>query len=231
MKKTEQKTVGEIVAEDYRASQVFRSLGLDFCCGGGRSLEDACRSKNINIDQVLEELSSLKNSTSTEPNYNEWELDFLVDYIVQNHHSFVRKMLPEIYFYAEKVAGRHGASHPELYEIARVVRELGKELDDHLTKEEVGVFPAIRELVQNPQKKKVEQKIMNDLEDEHETAGELMAIIEELSNGFIPPDGACASYQILFKNLEAFNTDLHKHVHLENNILFPKALALGERVN
>ncbi len=231
MKNLKQMTVGEIVAEDYRASQVFRSKGLDFCCGGGKSLEDACSSKNIDIEQVVEELSLLQHTISAEPNYNEWGLDFLVDYIEQNHHRFVRKMLPEIYFYAEKVAGRHGVNHPELLEIVSVVRELGAELDDHLTKEETGVFPAIKELVRNHEKIQIGQNTMETLEDEHETAGELMARIEKLTNGFTPPEGACASYQILFKNLEAFSADLHKHVHLENNILFPKALALENRIN
>lgn len=231
MENIEKMTVGEIVAEDYRASQVFRSLGLDFCCGGGKTLEEACRSKKIDLDKVKTEISLLKRTVSDEQNYNDWELDFLVDYIIQNHHSFVRRMLPEVDFYAEKVANRHGQSHPELFEILKVVRQLGPELLEHLKKEEHETFPSIKALVKNPGKDKSEKPMIDVLEEEHEKAGELMAIIEELSNGFTPPAGACASYHLLFKNLEAFKSDLHKHVHLENNILFPKALALEKRVN
>lgn len=231
MENIEKMTVGEIVAEDYRASQVFRSVGLDFCCGGGKTLEEACQSKKIDFDNVKTEILLLKRTVSDEQNYNDWELDFLVDYIIQNHHSFVRRMLPEVDFYAEKVANRHGQSHPELFEILKVVRQLGPELLGHLEKEENETFPSIKALVKNLKKNKSESPMFDVLEEEHEKAGELMAIIEELSNGFTPPEGACASYHLLFKNLEAFKLDLHKHVHLENNILFPKVLALEKSVN
>lgn len=231
MKALKEKTIGEIVAEDFRTSQVFRSFGLDFCCGGKRTLEEACKSSNINPEQVVGELSWLQHTVSAEPIYNEWELDFLVDYIEQNHHRFVKKMLPEIYFYAEKVAGRHGAGHPELLEIGKYVKELVAEMEAHLKKEEEELFPAIKNMVQNEGRAEVALQMLKELEDEHETAGEIMAKIEDLSNGFRPPEGACASYQILYKNLEAFNSDLHKHVHLENNILFPKALALHNSPN
>tara|TARA_R110000868_G_scaffold383578_9_gene650715 strand:- start:6964 stop:7659 length:696 start_codon:yes stop_codon:yes gene_type:complete len=231
MKEIKKMTVGEIVAEDYRASQVFRAAGLDFCCGGGKTLEEACRLKKIDSNKVITEIFLLRKTVSDEQNYNDWKLDFLIDYIIQNHHSFVRRMLPEVVFYAEKVANRHGQNHPELFEILRVVRQLAPELLEHLEKEENDTFPSIKELVNNIGNVKSEKAMFNLLEEEHENAGEMMAIIEELSNGFTPPDGACASYQLLFKNLEAFKSDLHKHVHLENNILFPKALSLVNRVN
>lgn len=226
-----QKPVGQIVAEDYRASQVLRSYGLDFCCGGGRTLEKACNAKKINLDEVVSELKALELADNTEDNYNEWTLDFLVDYIVNNHHSFVRKMLPELNFYAEKVARVHGERDPELYDILQNVRMLQSEMLGHLQKEEEELFPQVKEMVQQKKTGSVKAAIVEALKDEHDKAGELMAQIEALTNGFNPPENACASYRVLFQNLEGFQKDLHKHVHLENNILFPKALQLENRLN
>lgn len=226
-----QKPVGEIVAEDYRTAQVLRSYGLDFCCGGGRTLEKACSSKKIELEQVVAEIEALDLMDNTEDNYNEWSLDFLTDYIVNNHHSFVRKMLPEISFYAEKVARVHGERDPELYDILQNVNLLRSEMLGHLRKEEEELFPQIKELVTQKKTGSVKSAIVEALEEEHDKAGDLMARIEELTNGFNPPSNACASYRVLFQNLEGFQQDLHKHVHLENNILFPKALKLEASLN
>jgi len=231
MKELAQRTVGEIVAEDYRASQVFRAKGLDFCCGGKKTLSSVCEAKNVELDEVLRELKVLQNLETEQHNFNDWNLDFLADYIVQNHHNFVRKMLPELNFYAEKVARVHGDSHPELVEIFEKVKQLSYELIDHLEKEEEDLFPQIKELVQQHKVGSVKEALLDVLEDEHEKAGELMFEIETLSNNFTPPENACASYRVLFQNLEGFQKDLHKHVHLENNILFPKALELEKRLN
>lgn len=231
MKNISQKPVGEIVAEDYRTAQVLRSFGLDFCCGGGKTLEKACISKKIKIDQVINELESLKSASGTEHNYNEWALDFLADYIVNNHHSFVRKMLPELAFYADKVSRVHGDRDPELNEIKELVYVLRQEMMAHLQKEEEELFPQIKELVRENKTGSVKAAIVEALEDEHDSAGEIMAQIEALTNGFNPPSNACSSYRVLFQNLQGFQDDLHKHVHLENNILFPKALDLEKRLN
>lgn len=226
MQTLSQQPVGQIVANDYRAASVLRSYGLDFCCGGGKTLEKACAAKNIDPDEVVSELKALNMTDNTGDNYNEWELDFLVDYIVNNHHSFVLRALPEINFYAEKVARVHGQNHPELLDILQRVRLLSQEMAGHLQKEEEDLFPQIKEMVQNQKIGTVKKEIVKALEDEHDKAGELMKEIEKLTNGFNPPEDACASYRVLFQNLEGFKQDLHKHVHLENNILFPKALQL-----
>ena len=225
------KPVGDIVAEDYRTAQVLRSYGLDFCCGGGKTLEKACRSKKIEIDEVISELESLKDMGGSEHNYNEWSLDFLADYIVNNHHAFVRKMLPELAFYAEKVSRVHGDRDPELNEIRELVYVLQKEMMAHLQKEEDELFPQIKELVRESKTGFVKEAIVEALEDEHDNAGEIMAQIEALTNRFNPPSNACSSYRVLFQNLEGFQKDLHKHVHLENNILFPKALRMEQILN
>ncbi|MBO6571219.1 iron-sulfur cluster repair di-iron protein [bacterium] len=231
MKELAQRTVGEIVAEDYRASQIFRSRGMDFCCGGKKTLSSVCEAKNIELDEVLGELNLLQDLETEQHNFNDWNLDFLVDYIVQNHHNFVRKMLPELNFYAEKVARVHGSNHPELIEIFDKVKKLSYELIDHLEKEEEDLFPQIKDLVQLQKIGSVKESLLDILESEHEQAGELMAEIESLTDNFTPPEGACASYRVLFQNLEGFQKDLHKHVHLENNILFPKAMQLEARMN
>ncbi len=226
-----QKPVGEIVAEDYRTAQVLRSHGLDFCCGGGKTLGKACSSKKVDVEAVINELEALKNTGETEHNYNDWSLDFLTDYLENNHHSFVRKMLPELAFYAEKVSRVHGDRDPELNEIRELVFELRAEMMAHLQKEEEDLFPQIKELVRENKKGSVKDAIVEALEDEHDSAGEIMAQIEALTNGFNPPSNACSSYRVLFQNLQGFQDDLHKHVHLENNILFPKALKLEKRLN
>ncbi|MDR9414971.1 MAG: iron-sulfur cluster repair di-iron protein [Gracilimonas sp.] len=226
-----QKQVGEIVAEDYRKAQVLRSYGLDFCCGGGRTLEKACSSKNIDIEKVIMELEALNEIGKMGDNYNEWSLDFLADYIVNTHHSYVRKMLPEINFYAEKVARVHGERHPELFDILQNVRVLSEEMSGHMEKEEQELFPQVKNLVQKSIKGEVKDSIIEALEEEHDKAGSLMEKIEELTNRFTPPQDACASYRVLFQNLEGFQQDLHKHVHLENNILFPKALKFEASLN
>lgn len=233
-------TVGQIVAEDYRTAQVFRSFGLDFCCGGNKSVEEACSRKGVDLNEVNAALEGLNNTGSNQSNYNEWSLDFLIDYIVNNHHSFVRSKLPEIEFYANKVAKVHGERHPELVEIYQLFMKLKDEITDHLNKEEQILFPYVKELVEAEE----ENYTLADrphfgtaanpvamMEAEHEEAGGIMEQIEELSNNFTPPEDACATCRVLFQNLEGFQDDLHKHVHLENNILFPKALNLEKKLN
>lgn len=225
-----QKSLGQIVADDFRTADIFRSYGLDFCCGGKKSLDESCAEKKIKVEAVLEELNEL-NKSNAENNYNEWGLDFLVDYIVNNHHKYIRTKLPEINFYAEKVARVHGDHHPELLEVFDKVKLLNDELLHHIEEEEEGVFNEIKDLVRRNKKGTVKDAIIEALEDDHEKAGELMETIEKLTDGFNPPEDACASYRVYFQNLEAFQIDLHKHVHLENNILFPKALSLEASLN
>ncbi len=223
--------VGQIVAEDYRASQVFRANGLDFCCGGKVSLAQACDKKGLKLNKIVSELQALNIESGASDNYNDWSLDFLADYIVNNHHSYVRKMLPELNFYAEKVARVHGNSNPELFEVLQKVKAITEEMTAHQEKEESELFPQIKNLVRNGVKGEVKAGIVEALEDEHDKAGELMFDIEDLTQGFTPPAHACTSYRVLFKSLEDFQKDLHKHVHLENNILFPKALELEKSIN
>lgn len=226
------KKVGDIVAESYHAAGVFREFGIDFCCGGGQPLADVCEKKGIQLQSVTEKLELLFESTeSSEHNYNDWAPAFLIDYIINTHHTFVRKKTDEISAYALKVARVHGDRHPENVEIFNKFVELRKELIEHLEAEENTVFPLIKRIGKNIEEGKspaeADLKSLQDeldkMVDDHEGAGSVMAEIRELSNNFTPPQDACATYQILYKNLAGFEEDLHKHVHLENNILFRKA--------
>lgn len=224
--------IGDIVADNYHAAGVFKEFGIDFCCGGGVTLEKACRSKGLNADIVLDKLRQLDlNHVSADQNYNAWEPGFLIDHIEQTHHNFVRSKTSEITGYAAKVARVHGERHPKNVGIYEKFQALSQEMLDHLESEEERVFPLIREIYNNRMNGKTTPEIMvkslrtelSQMEDEHEAAGNLMKEIRELSNDFNPPEDACRTYQILYQNLAGFEADLHKHVHLENNILFKKA--------
>lgn len=226
------KRVGDIVAESYHAAGVFREFGIDFCCGGGQPLADVCEKKGIQLQSVTEKLEQLfASAENSEHNYNDWDPAFLIDYIINTHHSFVRRKTEEISAYALKVARVHGDRHPENVEIFNKFVELSKKLIEHLEAEENIVFPLIKRIDKNIKEGKSPaeadlKSLQNELDkmvDDHEGAGSVMAEIRELSNNFTPPQDACATYQILYKNLAGFEEDLHKHVHLENNILFRKA--------
>lgn len=240
MQTFKEQTVGNIVADDFRTAGVFKKYGLDFCCGGGRKLTEACEKKGLNVEEVIEELQNLTVSADDTQNYSNWSPEFLVDYIINNHHHYVRTKLPEIKAYAKKVAKVHGKTYPELNEMLEVFLKLKDEMLSHLQKEETILFPYIKKLRKAQSNGKsispelqfssAEQAVAM-MKDEHEEAGGLMARLEELSNGFTPPEDACTTFRVYFQNLEAFQNDLHKHVHLENNILFPKALMLEQYLN
>lgn len=233
-------TLGEIATKDLRKAEVFKKYGLDFCCGGKKTVKEACAEKGIDVAQVERELQEADKNPTTRPlPYNDWGLDFLADYIVNTHHSYVRKSLPDLRGYALKVAQVHGDRHPELIPIYKLVEEVNKEMTEHQVKEEKILFPFIKELVhakdrsQSPsvaQFGSVENPI-HMMEDEHEHVGKCMEDIRTLSNNYTLPGDACASYSLLFKMLNDFEEDLHIHIHLENNILFPKAIALEKDLN
>lgn len=227
-------TVGQWVANNYKTSSVFRKHGIDFCCGGGISIQKACEQKGISADQVLAELENASISTSSQENYSSWNLDFLSDYIVNTHHTYVKNALPELRFYAHKVVRVHGERHPELVQILARFEEIDQEMTQHMQKEELVLFPFIKKMVaaqlstqeiEKPAFGSVKNPVKM-MEHEHDSAGRIMEEIQELTSNFTPPDDACTTYRVLFQNLQAFQEDLHKHVHLENNILFPKAIEL-----
>jgi regulator of cell morphogenesis and NO signaling len=225
---TDSRTIAELVTADYRTAGVFRKYGLDFCCGGRKTVSEACEKNQLNTEDVLNELTEIMSEQSAAtPRFNSWTPELLIKFIIDNHHSYVREALNRIPFFIGKVAARHGDTHPENVEIVRLFTELSEEMTTHMASEENEVFPLILSYLNNKEKsgrEKLEQ-LVRDMEEEHSGAGALIAAIREKSNQFTPPEGACNTYHVAYAELEAFEQDLHQHVHLENNILFPKALA------
>lgn len=227
-------TIGEIVAKDLKKAQVFKKFGIDFCCGGKKTVREACTEKGIDVNLVESELQKpVQGVTSGELNYDDWGLDFLADYIVNKHHAYVRKYLPEISRYAAKVAQVHGGHHPELHAIKELFELVNAELSQHMIDEEQVLFPRIKELVQaknmNAPFKTYENSFANlvvETEEEHDRVGRTMEKIRELSANFTIPEDACTSYKLLYTMLEEFESDLFIHIHLENNVLFVKAADL-----
>lgn len=220
-------TIGEIVAADFSAASVFKEAGIDFCCGGKMTLEEACEEKGIELSSLLEKLENKENNKGTVThNFNEWQPGFLCDYIVNVHHTFVRKSLPELVFYTQKIARVHGENHPELREVADLFAQVNSDLLQHMKKEEEKIFPAVKEIYANgsERSRSVIREEINALLGEHEFAGGAIDRINVITGGYRLPEDACNSYRITLEMLEQFEDDLHTHVHLENNILFPKTL-------
>ncbi|MBS1684389.1 MAG: iron-sulfur cluster repair di-iron protein [Bacteroidetes bacterium] len=225
------RTVGELVAEDYRVALIFKNHGIDFCCGGKRTVERACRDKEISVELIETEIFTIQNQGSAENHkFNEWSPSFLVDYIVNIHHAYVNNNLGLITEFANKVAKVHGDQHPENIRIADIWLEIAAELTTHMKKEELMLFPYIRKMESEGKvPKSVFGTVVNPvsmMEAEHESVGDLMKEIQALSNNYTPPATACNTYRVLYAKLKEFQDDLFQHIHLENNILFPKIVKL-----
>lgn len=235
-----EETLGQIAAKDLRKAQILKKYGLDFCCGGKKTVKEACKEKGLDVAKIEQELQQAEKVPDYRSlPYNDWSLDFLADYIVNTHHSYVRKNLPDIKAYAEKVMRVHGNDHTELLRVHQLVEDVHAELTAHLVKEERILFPYIKELVAANNNREplhaahfgsVQQPI-NMMEMEHEMVGKNLAEIREISNNYLLPGDACASYSLLYRMLDEFEDDLHLHIHLENNILFPKALEIEKQLN
>lgn len=230
------KTLAQIVTGNHRTALVFEKYRLDFCCKGKRSLEQACAEQNISVDELLKELEGVTGGNDRSFPMDKLTLSQLADHIVDTHHVYVKRELPQLYAYAERVAFKHGDRHPELIPIFDSVVALREEMTMHMHKEEVILFPRIKELEKSAGQDRGQvavdtgylQAPINMMEEEHDHAGALMSRIRELSSNYTPPHDACTTYRLLFAALQAFEADLHQHVHLENHILFPKAIALAE---
>ncbi|WP_347921826.1 iron-sulfur cluster repair di-iron protein [Pontimicrobium sp. SW4] len=236
MKVKENNTVAEVVVDNIKAAHVFKKYGIDFCCGGGITLEKACKNNNADFDALKAEIEALDTNTNRLYNYDKWELDFLIDHIVNIHHTYVEENIPILLQYANKVAKVHGHHYTEVVKINNLVEAVVKELAAHMKKEELILFPYIKQQVRalkegvkppTPHFGSVNNPIDMML-DEHETAGDIFKEIAALSNNYAPPEEACNTFRALYSKLEEFEQDLHQHIHLENNILFPKAIQLEQ---
>jgi len=222
-------TVAQLAVAHPAALSVFTRYNIDYCCGGNRSLEDACVRMGLNPDKIRAEIFSSPAQQSSIPHRAEqWSATLLADYIVQNHHQYVRNAIPEIAALLEKVCAAHGADNIELLNIQQDFNDLAEELLNHMGKEEMAVFPAIKRLEghnesDHPLTDTLKAPIAM-MEDEHVIAGDLMKSIRKLSNNYTVPEFACPTYQVTYQKLKEFDDDLMTHVHLENNILFRKAM-------
>ena len=226
------KTIGEMVAADYRTARVFEKYGIDFCCGGKISFEAACRENRIDPAVVMGELEAAgREPLEMDQNYAAWELSALADYIVETHHVYLDENMKKISAYADKIAQVHGNTHPELAEIASLFNRIVSNMVTHLLEEEDVFFPAIKRI-----KAAVAAGFQPDADDratlatclakldhEHEVIGEATHTIRDLSSNYAVPGDACNTFTLAYRMLKKFEDDLHMHVHLENNILFPKA--------
>lgn len=236
----DKETVGQIAARDLRKAEVFKKYGIDFCCGGKKTVREICAEKGIDATKVEQELQQSNQGIASANNaYNEWNLDFLADYLVNTHHAYVRKNLPEMQAYAFKVARVHGERHPELVTILNHVVEISEELSNHLVQEETQLFPLLKQIVQAKNSgaafsgtaSKSLASVIAEMEQEHDSVGRAHEEIRRLSNDFTLPPDACASYSLFYKIIQEFENDLHMHIHLENNILFPKAVEMEQSLS
>jgi regulator of cell morphogenesis and NO signaling len=228
----ERTTIGDIVATDFRAAEVFEQFGIDFCCGGRRSFAEACRAVAADPEAVRRALDAL---SAEEPgdgaDVRQWPIDRLVDHIVSTHHAYVRNAMPTIALHLAKLVSVHGERHPELTRVADAFDGLRQELQQHLLKEEHVLFPYIRELGEGslqPSPFGTVENPIRMMEREHREAGDELQLIRTLTNGYTPPSDGCTTYRVTLAELAQFERDLHLHVHLENNILFPRAVELEQ---
>lgn len=231
--------VGEIVALDINSAKIFERYGIDFCCKGNRTLKSACEEKNIETDEILSELLKLTNRENIIlERYENWELGFLIDYIINNHHTYVRNSTPQVILHLEKVVKKHGKKFKQLNEIQSLFNDVAAELFAHMQKEERILFHIIKYLEETDkfnEKPKTQgfksiKFPIQAMESEHTNAGNSIERIRLLTNNFTPPEEACNTFKQTYNELEEFEKDLHIHIHLENNILFPKAIELENKL-
>ncbi|WP_370478947.1 iron-sulfur cluster repair di-iron protein [Tamlana flava] len=233
-----QKQIGQFVADDYRTAAVFSRYGIDFCCKGQRTIEEVCNKKDIETSQLLDELEVLLNSKTDQTiDYKSWPLDLLVDYIEKKHHRYVEEKIPVLLQFLDKLCKVHGERHPELFKINELFKESATDLAAHMKKEELILFPFVKKMVaakigETTIRTPKFGAVINPIEmmkQEHDNEGERFRQIAQLTNHYSPPQDACNTYQVTYAMLQEFEQDLHLHIHLENNILFPKAMKLEQQ--
>jgi regulator of cell morphogenesis and NO signaling len=236
--KDSKKQIGQFVADDFRTAAVFSNYGIDFCCKGDRIIEEVCEKNGLEVNELLDELHAVVNSVTDQSiDYKSWPLDLLVDYIEKKHHRYVEEKIPVLLQFLNKLCSVHGGRHPELIKINEHFTASANELTSHMKKEELILFPFVKRMItakqenkaiQSPQFGTVQSPIAMMME-EHDNEGERFRQIAELSNNYNPPADGCNTYKVTFAMLKEFEQDLHLHIHLENNILFPGAIKLEQQ--
>jgi regulator of cell morphogenesis and NO signaling len=233
---TAETTVREIALDQPASIRVFERLGIDYCCGGRKPLAQACAERSLDLQSVLAALESTGASKDASTDWATAPLESLCEHIVTTHHEYVRREIPRLWQFATKVVARHGDDRPELPQIQQLIKTAGDELLEHLGKEEAMLFPYITNLERNlatcgPRSLGCFGAVRNPIRvmmAEHDAAGEILARIRALSHDYTAPEGACPTYRGFYQGLAEFESDLHRHVHLENNVLFPRAIEMEE---
>ncbi len=235
MENLKNKTIGSFVAEDFRTAAVFSKYKIDFCCKGNRTISEVCEKQNIDANALLEnvlEVAQSENSGTID--FNSWPLDLLANYIEKTHHRYVQEKTNVLLPFLDKLCKVHGANHPELFKINELFIGCADELSQHMKKEELILFPFVKRMVETKESYGILSQpsfgtVSNPIammRHEHDNEGERFREIAALTNNYTPPADACTTYRVTFAMLKEFEADLHKHIHLENNILFPKAVTL-----
>jgi len=231
------KTVGQWAVENPAATRTFEKFGIDYCCGGNRQLDEACNSAGVSVDKVLDSLEMDGAAARSSQSAHDWQrepLSELISHIRNTHHKFVREETVRLAALLQKVVSVHGRNHPELFDLQTTFAALAQELSTHLMKEEMVLFPYVIRMEEAVTEKEpvvpapfgtVANPVAM-MEHEHDSAGNALRAMRQTSNDYAPPEEACASYKTLYNALAEFEADLHQHIHLENNILFPRAIAM-----
>ncbi len=235
MENLKNKTIGSFVAEDFRTAAVFSRYRIDFCCKGNRTVIEVCEKQNIDADVLLENvLQVVQSENNGSIDFNSWPLDLLADYIEKTHHRYVEEKTNVLLPFLDKLCKVHGANHPELFKINELFIGCAGELSQHMKKEELVLFPFVKRMVKTKESDGILSQpsfgtVSNPIAmmmHEHDNEGERFREIAALTDNYTPPADACTTYRVTFAMLKEFEADLHKHIHLENNILFPKAVIL-----
>jgi regulator of cell morphogenesis and NO signaling len=234
------RTVKELAIANPSATRVFEQLGIDYCCAGNKSLKDACATMNLDVEMVLDSLEKAENGTHAKQPDRNWQtepLSELIEHIKSKHHTYVREETARLRLLFDKVVSAHSKNHPELLEMHDSFSGLAQELATHLMKEEIVLFPYIVRMEEakiegNPVVPAPFGTVNNPVSmmmQEHDSAGAALQAMRKASSSYAVPPDACISFQTLYKALVAFEADLHQHIHLENNILFPRAIEMERR--
>lgn len=234
------RTVREVAVEFPEATRIFERLGIDYCCGGNKSLKEACAASNLSVDQVIDSLELAEQTARSKQKDRNWQTEPLADlvaHINSTHHKYTREEIVRLRPLLDKVCSVHGKNHPELQQVRASFQEVAQELTTHMMKEEMMLFPYIvrmeeaviqKEPILPPPFGTVQHPVAMMMH-EHDSAGACLRAMRQASAGYTPPGDACISFQTLYKALAAFEADLHQHIHLENNVLFPRAIEMEQK--
>lgn len=234
-------TVADIVNSDYRTADVFRNYGIEYCCGGKYPLHIACQASGADEQKVIKELEEAVRETNTSNtlNFADWHIDFLTDYIVNIHHQYLRKALPRLQDYVDRFAEGHRNKYTYMDALQQSVRQLNRNFIPHLRHEEEIIFPYIRQIghaYYNNEPyatllvRTLRKPVQEIMENEHDTTSGILRRMRSLTGNYIPPQNACLSHKVTFAKLREVDNDLSQHIHLENNILFPKAISMEKEL-